>query len=71
MVYWQWDELQTTGKAQNSAIIGLVMSIAYLFYLLWCFRTDLPESFKNIPVIGKFEQFGWFVFVAFSAWYKT
>ena len=37
MVYWQWDELQTTGKAQNSAIIGLVMSIAYLFYLLWCF----------------------------------
>lgn len=70
MVYWQWDELQTTGKAQNSAIIGLVMSIAYLFYLLWCFRTDLPESFKNIPVIGKFgKMIGWFVFVAFSAWY--
>ena len=45
MVYWQWDELQTTGKAQNSAIIGLVMSsLTYSTYFgvseLICLRVS-------------------------------
>jgi len=70
LVYWQSDELSTTGAAYDAAVYGLLFSVVYLAYLMWCFQKDLPEALQNTPFIGKYGKLsGWAVLAGFAAYY--
>ena len=61
LIYWQSDELSSEIAAQrNAAQFGLVLSVIYVAYLMWCFNRDLPEGLKDAPVIGRYGKLlGW------------
>ena len=51
LIYWQSDELSGTSEQMAAAQFGLVLSVIYVAYLMWCFQRDLPEGLKDAPVI--------------------
>ena len=71
LIYWQSDELSSEIAAQrNAAQFGLVLSVVYVAYLLWCFNRDLPEGLKDAPVIGRYGKLlGWLAISGVAVWY--
>ena len=71
LIYWQSDELSSEISAQrNAAQFGLVLSVIYVAYLLWCFNRDLPEGLKDAPVIGRYGKLlGWLAISGVAVWY--
>ena len=71
LIYWQSDELSSEIAAQrNVAQFGLVLSVIYVAYLLWCFNRDLPEGLKDAPVIGRYGKLlGWLAISGVAVWY--
>ena len=71
LIYWQSDELSSEIAAQrNAAQFGLVLSVIYVAYLLWCFNRDLPEGLKDAPVIGRYGKLlGWLAISGVAVWY--
>ena len=65
LFYWQWDELSGSGAPQEAAIFGIVLAVAYVAYVMACFQIDLPESFKKLPIIGRYSKlYGWLIFLS-------
>ena len=71
LIYWQSDELSSEIAAQrNAAQFGLVLSVIYVAYLLWCFQRDLPDGLKDAPVIGRYGKLlGWLAICGTAVWY--
>ena len=71
LIYWQSDELSSEIAAQrNAAQFGLVLSVTYVAYLMWCFNRDLPEGLKDAPVIGRYGKLlGWLAISGVAVWY--
>ena len=71
LIYWQSDELSSEIDAvRNAAQFGLVMSVVYVAYLMWCFNRDLPEGLKDAPVIGRYGKLlGWLAIAGIAVWY--
>ena len=71
LIYWQSDELSSEIAAQrNAAQFGIVLSVIYVAYLLWCFNRDLPEGLKDAPVIGRYGKLlGWLAISGVAVWY--
>jgi len=71
LIYWQSDELSSEIAAQrNAAQFGLVLSVIYVAYLLWCFNRDLPEGLKDAPVVGRYGKLlGWLAISGVAVWY--
>ena len=71
LIYWQSDELSSEIDAvRNAAQFGLVMSVVYVAYLMWCFNKDLPEGLKDAPVIGRYGKLlGWLAIAGIAVWY--
>lgn len=74
LFYWQKENLLDDSVDQllrDRAILGIVLSILYVGYLMWCFMTDLPEKIKEIPIVGKYLKLGvWLGFVGFATYYS-
>jgi len=71
LIYWQSDALSSEIAAQrNAAQFGLVLSVIYVAYLLWCFQRELPEGLKDAPIIGKYGKLlGWLALSGIAVWY--
>ena len=71
LIYWQSDELSSEIDAvRNAAQFGLVMSVVYVAYLMWCFNRELPEGLKDAPVIGRHGKLlGWLAIAGIAVWY--
>ena len=71
LIYWQSDELSSEIDAvRNAAQFGLVLSVIYVAYLMWCFNRDLPEGLKDAPVIGRYGKLlGWRAIAGIAVWY--
>ena len=71
LIYWQSDELSSEIAAQrNAAQFGLVLSVIYVAYLMWCFNRDLPEGLKDAPVVGRYGKLmGWLAIAGIAVWY--
>jgi preprotein translocase subunit SecY len=71
LIYWQSDELSSEIDAvRNAAQFGLVMSVVYVAYLMWCFNRGLPEGLKDAPVIGRYGKLlGWLAIAGIAVWY--
>lgn len=71
LIYWQSDELSSEIDAvRNAAQFGLVMSVVYVAYLMWCFNRELPEGLKDAPVIGRYGKLlGWLAIAGIAVWY--
>ena len=71
LIYWQSDELSSEIAAQrNAAQFGLVLSVIYVAYLLWCFNRELPEGLKDAPVVGRYGKLiGWLAIAGIAVWY--
>ena len=71
LIYWQSDELSSEIDAvRNAAQFGLVMSVVYVGYLMWCFNRELPEGLKDAPVIGRYGKLlGWLAIAGIAVWY--
>ena len=71
LTYWQSDELSSEIDAvRNAAQFGLVMSVVYVGYLMWCFNRELPEGLKDAPVIGRYGKLlGWLAIAGIAVWY--
>jgi len=71
LIYWQSDELSSEIDAvRNAAQFGLVMSVVYVAYLMWCFNRDLPEGLKDAPIIGRYGKLlGWLAIAGIAVWY--
>ena len=71
LIYWQSDELSSEIAAQRTAAqFGLVLSVIYVAYLMWCFNRDLPEGLKDAPVIGRYGKLmGWLAIAGIAVWY--
>ena len=71
LIYWQSDELSSEIAAQRTAAqFGLVLSVIYVAYLMWCFNRDLPEGLKDAPVIGRYGKLlGWLALAGIAVWY--
>ena len=71
LIYWQSDELSSEIDAvRNAAQFGLVMSVIYVGYLMWCFNRELPEGLKDAPVIGRYGKLlGWLAIAGIAVWY--
>ena len=70
LIYWQSDELSGTSEQMAAAQFGLVLSVIYVAYLMWCFQRDLPEGLKDAPVIGRYGKLiGWLALTSIAVWY--
>ena len=70
LIYWQSDELSGTAEQMAAAQFGLVLSVIYVAYLMWCFQRDLPEGLKDAPVIGRYGKLiGWLILTSIAVWY--
>ena len=71
LIYWQSDELSSEIAAQrNAAQFGLVLSVIYVAYLMWCFNRDLPEGLKDAPFVGRYGKLsGWLAISGIAVWY--
>jgi preprotein translocase subunit SecY len=76
--YWQYEAFETalnfggnaTQNAQDGAIFGFGMGVAYVAYIILCFTKDLPEGLKEVPIIGRYgKMLGWLAFVGVAVWY--
>jgi preprotein translocase subunit SecY len=74
LFYWQKENLLGDSVDQvlrDRAILGIILSILYVGYLMWCFMNDLPEKIKDIPIIGKYLKLGiWLGFIVFVSYYS-
>jgi len=70
LIYWQSDELSGTSEQMAAAQFGLVFSVIYVAYLMWCFQRDLPKGLQDAPVIGRYGKLiGWLALTATAVWY--
>lgn len=71
LIYWQSDELSSEIAEQRTAAqFGLVLSVIYVAYLMWCFNRDLPEGLKDAPVIGRYGKLmGWLAIAGIAVFY--
>jgi len=71
LIYWQSDELSSEIAEQRTAAqFGLVLSVIYVAYLMWCFNRDLPEGLKDAPVIGRYGKLmGWLAISGIAVFY--
>ncbi len=70
LIYWQSDELSGTSEQVAGAQFGLVLSVIYVAYLMWCFQRDLPKGLQDAPVIGRYGKLiGWLALTATAVWY--
>tara|TARA_Y100000589_G_scaffold152920_1_gene145654 strand:+ start:14897 stop:16831 length:1935 start_codon:yes stop_codon:yes gene_type:complete len=71
LIYWQSDELSSEIAEQRTAAqFGLVLSVIYVAYLMWCFNRDLPEGLKDAPVVGRYGKLlGWLAIAGIAVWY--
>jgi len=70
LIYWQSDELNGTSEQMAAAQFGLVFSVIYVAYLMWCFQRDLPKGLQDAPVIGRYGKLiGWLALTATAVWY--
>ncbi len=71
LIYWQSDALSSEITEQrNAAQFGLVLSVIYVAYLMWCFNRDLPEGLKDAPFIGRYGKLsGWLAIAGIAVWY--
>jgi len=71
LFYWIKDDL-TSGVAEDQfrAATLFFISIPYVGMVMWGTMTDLPESLKELPLIGRFfKPFLWLVVVLLMAWW--
>jgi len=70
LIYWQSDELNGTSEQMAAAQFGLVLSVIYVAYLMWCFQRDLPKGLQDAPVIGRYSKLiGWLALTSIAVWY--
>ena len=70
LIYWQSDELSGTSEQAAAAQFGLVLSVIYVAYLMWCFQRDLPKGLQDAPVIGRYGKLiGWLALTSIAVWY--
>ena len=70
LIYWQSDELNGTSEQMAAAQFGLVLSVIYVAYLMWCFQRDLPKGLQDAPVIGRYGKLiGWLALTSVAVWY--
>jgi len=70
LIYWQSDELSGTSEQVAGAQFGLILSVIYVAYLMWCFQRDLPKGLQDAPVIGRYGKLiGWLALTATAVWY--
>jgi len=71
LIYWQSDELSSEIAEQRTAAqFGLLLSVIYVAYLMWCFNRDLPEGLKDAPVVGRYGKLlGWLAIAGIAVWY--
>jgi preprotein translocase subunit SecY len=70
LIYWQSDELNGTSEQMAAAQFGLVLSVIYVAYLMWCFQRDLPKGLQDAPVIGRYGKLiGWLALTSIAVWY--
>ena len=76
--YWEYEAFETalgfggnvSQNAQDGAIFGFGLGVAYVAYMILCFTKDMPEGMKDIPVIGRYgKMLGWLVFLCVAVWY--
>ena len=76
--YWQYEAFETalglggnvSQNAQDGAIFGFGLGVAYVAYVILCFTKDLPEGLKEVPIIGRYgKMLGWLAFVGVAVWY--
>jgi preprotein translocase subunit SecY len=69
LIYWQSDELNGTSEQMAAAQFGLVLSVIYVAYLMWCFQRDLPKGLQDAPVIGRYGKLiGWLALTSIAVW---
>jgi len=56
LIYWQSDELSGTSEQMAAAQFGLVFSVIYVAFLMWCFQRDLPKGLQDAPIIGRYGK---------------
>tara|TARA_B100000767_G_scaffold77567_1_gene74240 strand:+ start:10881 stop:12812 length:1932 start_codon:yes stop_codon:yes gene_type:complete len=70
LIYWQSDELSGTSEQMAAAQFGLILSVIYVAYLMWCFQRDLPKGLQDAPVIGRYGKLiGWLALSSIAIWY--
>jgi len=70
LIYWQSDELSGTSEQVAGAQFGLILSVIYVAYLMWCFQRDLPKGLQDAPVIGRYGKLiGWLALTGTAVWY--
>ena len=70
LIYWQSDELSGTSEQVAGAQFGLILSVIYVAYLMWCFQRDLPKGLQDAPVIGRYGKLiGWVALTGTAVWY--
>ena len=70
LIYWQSDELSGTSEQMAAAQFGLILSVIYVAYLMWCFQRDLPKGLQDAPVIGRYGKLiGWVALSSIAVWY--
>tara|TARA_B110000444_G_scaffold261520_1_gene314574 strand:- start:102 stop:2033 length:1932 start_codon:yes stop_codon:yes gene_type:complete len=70
LIYWQSDELSGTSEQMAAAQFGLILSVIYVAYLMWCFQRDLPKGLQDAPVIGRYGKLiGWLALSSIAVWY--
>ena len=70
LIYWQSDELSGTSEQVAGAQFGLILSVIYVAYLMWCFQRDLPKGLQDAPVIGRYGKLiGGLALTATAVWY--
>ena len=76
--YWQYEAFETalgfggnvSQNAQDGAIFGFLLGVAYVAYVMLCFTKDLPEGLKEVPIIGRYgKMLGWLAFLGVAVWY--
>jgi preprotein translocase subunit SecY len=70
LIYWQSDELSGTSEQMAAAQFGLVFSVIYVAFLMWCFQRDLPKGLQDAPIIGRYGKLiTWITLTAIAVWY--
>jgi len=75
--YWQSEALGDVFSGvtdsiydTEAAVFGMFLSVAYVAFLMFCFKTEMPEGLKEVPIIGRYgKMLAWLVFVGVSTWY--
>ena len=69
LFYWIKDDLNSgVAEEQFRAAVLFFTSIPYVAMIMWATMTDLPESLRELPLIGRFfKPLVWLVIVLAKA----